>query len=136
MLIHNKDDIKFVTEFPCFLGHPVYFNGKNKLCIQNLYLKNCNNTRRRRQRGFRCKNDIKKDKRKHLPASSLPPPSCAFEKKLILWFKKPVEPNLKKKNHLVSKILSQFLSSAYFSKIVKVLNKNVDSNEYTNAGEP
>ena len=24
MLIHNKDDIKFVTEFPCFLGHPVY----------------------------------------------------------------------------------------------------------------
>ena len=23
MLIHNKDDIKFVTEFPCFLGHPV-----------------------------------------------------------------------------------------------------------------
>ena len=25
MLIHNKDDIKFVTEFPCFLGHPVYY---------------------------------------------------------------------------------------------------------------
>ena len=24
MLIHNKDDIQFVTEFPCFLGHPVY----------------------------------------------------------------------------------------------------------------
>jgi len=23
MLIHNKDDIEFVTEFPCFLGHPV-----------------------------------------------------------------------------------------------------------------
>jgi len=23
MLIHNKDDIGFVTEFPCFLGHPV-----------------------------------------------------------------------------------------------------------------
>ena len=23
-IIHNKDDIKFVTEFPCFLGHPVY----------------------------------------------------------------------------------------------------------------
>ena len=22
MLIHNKDDIEFVTEFPCFLGHP------------------------------------------------------------------------------------------------------------------
>ena len=25
MLIHNKDDIEFVTEFPCFLGHPVYY---------------------------------------------------------------------------------------------------------------
>ena len=23
MLIHNRDDIEFVTEFPCFLGHPV-----------------------------------------------------------------------------------------------------------------
>ena len=23
MLIHNKDDIKFVSEFPCFLGHSV-----------------------------------------------------------------------------------------------------------------
>jgi len=23
MLIHNKDDIQFVTEFSCFLGHPV-----------------------------------------------------------------------------------------------------------------
>ena len=23
MLIHNKDDIEFVTEFQCFLGHPV-----------------------------------------------------------------------------------------------------------------
>ena len=23
MLIHNKDDIQFVTEFQCFLGHPV-----------------------------------------------------------------------------------------------------------------
>ena len=23
MLIHNEDDIEFVTEFPCFLGHPV-----------------------------------------------------------------------------------------------------------------
>ena len=23
MLIHNKDDIEFVTEFPSFLGHPV-----------------------------------------------------------------------------------------------------------------
>ena len=24
MLIHNKDDIEFVTEFPCFLGNPVF----------------------------------------------------------------------------------------------------------------
>ena len=24
MIIHNKDDIEFVTEFPCLLGHPVY----------------------------------------------------------------------------------------------------------------
>ena len=24
LLIHNKDDIQFVTEFPCLLGHPVY----------------------------------------------------------------------------------------------------------------
>ena len=23
MLFHNKDYIQFVTEFPCFLGHPV-----------------------------------------------------------------------------------------------------------------
>ena len=23
VLIHNKDDIQFVTDFPCFLGHPV-----------------------------------------------------------------------------------------------------------------
>ena len=28
MLIQNKDDIKFVTEFPCFLGHPVSLTGK------------------------------------------------------------------------------------------------------------
>ena len=24
MLIQNKDEIELVTEFPCFLGHPVY----------------------------------------------------------------------------------------------------------------
>ena len=31
MLIHNKDDIEFVTEFPCFLGHPVHsFKGYRK----------------------------------------------------------------------------------------------------------
>ena len=27
MLIHSKDDIQFVTEFPCFLGHPVLIFG-------------------------------------------------------------------------------------------------------------
>ena len=26
MLIHNKDDIEFVTEFPCLLGNPVVQN--------------------------------------------------------------------------------------------------------------
>ena len=25
MLTHNKDNIQFVTEFPCFLGHPVVY---------------------------------------------------------------------------------------------------------------
>ena len=25
MLIHNKDDIEFVTGFPCLLGHPVIY---------------------------------------------------------------------------------------------------------------
>ena len=30
MLIHNKDDIEFVTEFPCFLGHPVYSDLEKK----------------------------------------------------------------------------------------------------------
>ena len=28
MLIHNKDDIEFVTEFPCFLGHPIDKNSR------------------------------------------------------------------------------------------------------------
>jgi len=32
ILIHNKDDIEFVTEFPCFLGHPV-FNFKKSIQI-------------------------------------------------------------------------------------------------------
>ena len=31
MLIHNKDDIEFVTEFPCFLGHPVGPTGKTSV---------------------------------------------------------------------------------------------------------
>ena len=31
MIIHNKEDIQFVIEFPCFLGHPVSLNEmKNK----------------------------------------------------------------------------------------------------------
>ena len=35
MLIHNKDDIEFVTEFPCFLGHPVQSeNGKKSYKLQ------------------------------------------------------------------------------------------------------
>jgi len=37
MLIHNKDDIKFVTEFPCLLGHHVdkryYTTNPNKYYI-------------------------------------------------------------------------------------------------------
>ena len=28
ILIHNKDDIEFVTELPCLLGHPVLTNDK------------------------------------------------------------------------------------------------------------
>ena len=33
MLIHNKDDIEFVTEIPCLLGHPVYvFINKKTKC--------------------------------------------------------------------------------------------------------
>ena len=29
MLIYNKDDIQFVTEFPCFFGTPCTKQGKN-----------------------------------------------------------------------------------------------------------
>ena len=36
MLIHNKDDIQFVTEFPYFLGHPVYSN-ENYNTIRRLH---------------------------------------------------------------------------------------------------
>ena len=32
MLIHNKDDIEFVTEFPCFLGHPVSIYKRDLPC--------------------------------------------------------------------------------------------------------
>ena len=31
MLIHNKDDIEFITEFPCFLGHPVENHMQKKM---------------------------------------------------------------------------------------------------------
>ena len=33
MLIHAKDDIEFVTEFPCFLGHPVDGGGEGKFSV-------------------------------------------------------------------------------------------------------
>ena len=35
MLIHNKDDIEFVTEFPCLLGHPI--QSLNIICIGDIY---------------------------------------------------------------------------------------------------
>ena len=35
MLVHNKDDIEFVTKFPCFLGHPV--SGFDKVVIKENY---------------------------------------------------------------------------------------------------
>ena len=38
MLINNKDDIQFVTEFPCFLGHPVV-NMKNKLALGQIIVR-------------------------------------------------------------------------------------------------
>ena len=31
MLIHKKDDIEFVTEFPCLLAHPVLLQRTNKI---------------------------------------------------------------------------------------------------------
>ena len=31
MLIHSKDDIEFVTEFPCFLAHPVSYPSKSNI---------------------------------------------------------------------------------------------------------
>ena len=36
MLIHNKDDIEFVTEFPCFFGTPCikHVNNANTLNIK------------------------------------------------------------------------------------------------------
>ena len=40
MLIDNKDDIELVTEFPCFLGHPVIKHNKiknMKTLISNIF---------------------------------------------------------------------------------------------------
>ena len=34
MLIHNKDDIEFVTEFPCLLGHPDPVLKENKRTLE------------------------------------------------------------------------------------------------------
>ena len=38
MLIHNKDDIQFVTEFPCFFGTPCIFatEYRRRLIFQNV----------------------------------------------------------------------------------------------------
>ena len=40
---HNKDDIQVVTEFPCFLGHPVWYNfSEHSLSAKNeCYLPIC-----------------------------------------------------------------------------------------------
>ena len=38
MLILNKDDIEFVTEFPCLLGHPVSENAKRTLATNSSFL--------------------------------------------------------------------------------------------------
>ena len=39
MLIHNKDDIEFVTEFPCFLGHPVsIYQDMDHLYLQHIMM--------------------------------------------------------------------------------------------------
>ena len=36
MLIHNKDDIEFVTEFPCLLGHPVQYKVKQLEFVESV----------------------------------------------------------------------------------------------------
>ena len=36
MLTHNKDDIEFVTEFPCLLEHPLFTHEKSTLPIQDI----------------------------------------------------------------------------------------------------
>ena len=55
MLIHNKDDIEFVTEFPCLLEHPVQENIYVRIIILNLDQKiSFNLLIRERFRGYRC----------------------------------------------------------------------------------
>ena len=46
MLIHNKDDIEFVTEFPCFLGHPVSKRNPTRTSLNKQ--RSCNNSERSR----------------------------------------------------------------------------------------
>ena len=41
MLIHNKDDIQFVTEFLCFLGHPVWLLKISMFYFLKLIILNC-----------------------------------------------------------------------------------------------
>ena len=42
MLTHNKNDIKFVAEFPCLLGHPVHQKQfLANFCIREEYGKIC-----------------------------------------------------------------------------------------------
>ena len=37
MVIYNKDDIDFVTEFPCLSGHPVVYNKATLIIIKKNY---------------------------------------------------------------------------------------------------
>ena len=39
MLIHNKDDIELVTEYPCFLGHPVRYTVYSNLICKIVTIK-------------------------------------------------------------------------------------------------
>ena len=36
MLIHNKDDIEFVTEFPCFFGTPCTSEGERSKMFKKI----------------------------------------------------------------------------------------------------
>ena len=52
MLIHNKGDIEFVTEFPCFLGHPEYYDSYIIFLLLSLVLNNLTNNGRRHSKLF------------------------------------------------------------------------------------